>query len=69
VSQAFVFPAPGFEVITPGTEKTFLVPMGTGEEGALSARRLILGADVFFEGPKKPVTRHFSLPGCNPPQG
>jgi hypothetical protein len=65
---AFVFPTPEFEVIAPGAAKTFLVPMGTGEEGEpgidLSARRLLLEAEVFFEGRDKPVRRHFSFEGC-----
>src|SRR5215207_2627054 len=64
----FVFPAREFEVIAPGAAKTFLVPMGTGEEGEpgveLSARRLLLEAEVFFEGRDKPVRRHFSFEGC-----
>lgn len=68
VSAVFVFPAPEFQVIAPGAAKTFLVPMGTGEEdepGAdLSARRLLLEAEVFFEGRDKPVRRHFSFAGC-----
>ena len=68
---AFVFPAPEFEVIAPGTAKTFLVPMGTAEEGEpgvdLSARRLLLEAEVFFEGRDKPVRRLFSFEGCAAP--
>lgn len=67
-SAVFVFPAPAFKVIAPGAAKTFLVPMGTGEEGDpgvdLSARRLLLEAEVFFEGRDKPVRRHFSFEGC-----
>lgn len=70
VSQVFVFPAREFQVIAPGGQKTFLVPMGTGEGGEpgidLSARRLILEAEVFFEGRREPARRHFSFPGCNP---
>jgi len=69
-SAVFVFPAPGFQVIAPGAEKTFLVPMGTGEAGEpgidLTARRLILEAEVFFEGRQRPVVRHFTFPGCDP---
>jgi hypothetical protein len=65
---AFVFPAPEFKVIRPGAQKTFLVPMGTSEEGEpgvdLTARRLLLEAEVFFEGWGKPVRRHFSFEGC-----
>ena len=70
----FVFPAPGFEVIPPGEERTFGVPMGDAEPGSgepgvdLSARRLILGAEVFFEGRDRPVRRHFSFPGCPAPR-
>lgn len=68
VTAAFVFPAREFKVIAPGAAKTFLVPMGTGEEdepGAdLSARRLLLEAEVFFEGRDKPVRRLFSFEGC-----
>jgi hypothetical protein len=67
-SAVFVFPAPEFTVIAPGAAKTFLVPMGTEEEGEegvdLSARRLLLEAEVFFEGRDKPVRRHFSFEGC-----
>jgi hypothetical protein len=65
---AFVFPAPEFKVIAPGAAKTFLVPMGTGEEGEpgvdLNARRLLLEVEVFFEGRDKAVRRHFSFEGC-----
>jgi hypothetical protein len=71
VSAVFVFPAPGFEVIPPGEQKTFLVPIGTAEEGEpgadLSARRLLLEAEVFFEGREKPVRRLFSFEGCPEP--
>jgi len=65
---AFVFPAPEFKVIAPGTRKTFLVPMGASEEGEpgvdLAAKRLLLEAEVFFEGRKHPARRLFSFPGC-----
>ena len=68
VSAVFVFPAPEFEVIPPGTAKTFLVPIGTGEGDEpgvdLGARRLLLEAEVFFEGREQPVRRHFSFAGC-----
>ena len=69
----FVFPAPGFGVIPPGEERTFVVPMGDAEPGSgepgvdLSARRLVLGAEVFLEGRDRPVRRHFSFPGCRTP--
>lgn len=71
VSAVFVFPAPEFQVIAPGAAKTFLVPIGTGEEGEpgadLSARRLLLEAEIFFEGRDRPVLRHFSFAGCPAP--
>jgi hypothetical protein len=71
VSAVFVFPAPGFEVIPPGKKKTFVVPIGTAEEGEpgvdLSARRLLLEAEVFFEGRERPVRRLFSFEGCPAP--
>ena len=72
VSAVFVFPAPDFAVIAPGSESTFLVPIGTAEEGEpagadLSARRLLLEAEVFFEGREKPVRRFFSFEGCPEP--
>ena len=68
VIAVFVFPAPEFKVIAPGAKKTFLVPMGTGEEGEpgvdLRARRLLLEAEVFFEGLRKPARGLFSFEGC-----
>jgi hypothetical protein len=69
VVAAFVFPAPAFVVIDPGAAKTFLVPMGTSEPGdpgvdLSGARRLLLEAEVFFEGHDKPVRRLFSFEGC-----
>jgi len=70
VSAVFVFPAPEFAVIAPGGAKTFLVPIGTAEEGEpgadLSARRLLLEAEVFLEAREQPVRRHFSFVGCGP---
>lgn len=66
VVLAFVFPAPGFNVIAPGESKTFIVPMGgDGESGvSLQARRLLLDASVWFEGRPQPVTKTFTFPGC-----
>jgi hypothetical protein len=69
---AFVFPAPGYEVIAPGAATTFVVPMGTpDEEGELgvdlSARRLLLEAEVFFVGRDKPARHLFSFEGCAAP--
>lgn len=68
VSAAFFFVAPGFEVIEPGTAKTFRelgLPM---KQRDLSARRLLVEAEVFFVGREKPVRHLFSFPGCNAPQ-
>lgn len=64
ITMLFVFPAPGFDVIPPSEQRTFMVPVDTDEAGALDGRRLILGADVFFEGRDRPATRHFSFSGC-----
>jgi hypothetical protein len=69
---AFVFPIPELAVIEPGGKSTFIVPMGDaieeGEVGAdLSGRRLVLEAEVFFEGRPKPARRVFSFPACPAP--
>ncbi len=65
----FVFPVPDFAVILPGESSTFRVPIGDaigGEGGTdLSGRRLVLEAEVWFEGRDRPVRRYFSFPGCN----
>jgi hypothetical protein len=67
----FVFPIPELAVIAPGGKSTFLVPIGTAEEGEpgadLSAWRLLLEAEVFFEGREKPVRQLFSFEGCPEP--
>jgi hypothetical protein len=63
-----VVPAPGSEVIEPGTAETFLdlgLLMGPDD---LSARRLLVEAENFFVGREKPVRHLFSFPGCNAPQ-
>lgn len=66
VALAFVFPAPGFDVIAPGESKTFIVPIGGDGESSVSlqAKRLLLDATVWFEGRSQPVTRTFTFPGC-----
>ena len=69
VTQLFVFPAPGLEVVRAGEERTFRVPVGDAVEPGeptvdLGARRLLLEAEVFVEGRAQAVTRHFSFPGC-----
>ena len=72
VGAVFVFPVPELAVIAPGGKSTFLVPIGTAEEGEpgvdlSAARRLLLEAEVFFEGREKPVRRLFSFEGCPEP--
>jgi hypothetical protein len=71
VGAVFVFPIPELAVIAPGSKSTFIVPIGTAEEGEpgadLSARRLLLEAEVFFEGRENPVRRLFSFVGCTAP--
>jgi hypothetical protein len=68
----FVFPIPELAMIGPGTQSTFLVPIGDaiepGELGVdLSGHRLLLEADVFLEGRRKPVRRLFSFRACPAP--
>jgi hypothetical protein len=68
VGITVVAPAPGSEVIEPGTAERFFdlgVPMGPRD---LSARRLLVEAEVFFVGREHPVRHLFSFPGCNAPQ-
>jgi hypothetical protein len=72
VGAVFVFPIPELADIAPGGKSTFLVPIGTAEEGEpgvdlSNARRLLLEAEVFFEGREKPVRRPFSFAGCPEP--
>jgi hypothetical protein len=69
VGIVFVFPIPELSVIAPGKASTFLVDIGApfeGEPGVdLTARRLVLEAEVFIEGRKHPVRRFLGFPGCN----
>src|SRR3712207_282960 len=71
VGAVFVFPVPELAVIASGGKSTFLVPIGTAEGGELgvdlSARRLLLEAEVFFEEREKPVRRLFSFEECPEP--
>jgi hypothetical protein len=68
VGVLFVFPAE--PRIAPGEEQKFLLEIGTPFEDdpgvdLSDARRLILGAEVFFVERTRPaVVRHFSFPGC-----
>ena len=68
VSALFIFPAPGADVVAPGGEQTFWLITGEPTPGKpddrLSARRLIVEAEVWFEGRDAAVRRHFSFPGC-----
>jgi hypothetical protein len=69
---AFVFPIPDLAVIGPGARSTFLVPIGDaiepGEVGLdLSGHRILLEAEVFLEGRRKPVVRLFSFRACPAP--
>jgi hypothetical protein len=69
---AFVFPIPELALIQPGAQSTFVVPIGDaiepGEPGTdLSGRRILLEAEVFFEGRRKPVRRVFSFRACRAP--
>lgn len=64
----FVFPAPGFDEIPPGETRTFLLDMGTPDEGFpgidLSGARLLLESEVWLEGRSNPVVRTFTFSGC-----
>lgn len=64
----FVFPAPGFDEIPRGQSRTFLLDMGTPDEGSpgvdLSGARLLLGSEVWLEGRPNPVVRMVTFPGC-----
>jgi hypothetical protein len=69
---AFVFPIPERAVIAPGARSKFLVPIGDaiepGESGVdLSGHRLLLEAEVFLEGRRKPAGRLFSFRACPAP--
>jgi hypothetical protein len=69
---AFVFPIPELAVLGPGARSTFQVPIGDaiepGELGAdLSGNRVLLEAEVFLEGRRKPVARLFSFRACSAP--
>ncbi len=68
IGIVFVFPAPGFDVIAPGGESTFIVPIAAAEPGepgaTLQGRRLLLEAEVFLAGREHPARRIFSFPGC-----
>jgi hypothetical protein len=68
---AFVFPAPGWDVIPPGEARTFQIDLGEAFEGLpgtdLSGLRLHLEAEVWLAGRPNPAVRTFSFPACEPP--
>jgi hypothetical protein len=68
---AFVFPAPGFDVIPRGESRTFEIDLGEAFEGLpgtdLSGLRLHLEAEVSLRGRTHPAVRTFSYPACDPP--
>jgi hypothetical protein len=70
---AFVFPAPGWDVIPAGQARTFQLDLGEAFEGQLgtdlSGLRLHLSSQVWLAGRPNPAVRTFSFPACAPPQG
>lgn len=68
---AFVFPAPGFDVVPSGESRTFELDLGEAFEGLpgtdLSGLRLHLEAEVWLRGRSNPAVRTFSYPACDPP--
>lgn len=65
---AFVFPAPGFDMIQPDATVRFLITLGDAEPGEepidLSGHRLLLELTVYFAGSDRPATKTFSLRPC-----
>jgi hypothetical protein len=72
VRAVFVFPAFGRDLVPAGGQQTFVLPFGTavpeaGEPGIdLSARRLILDAEVFVAGRDHAIRGTFTFRGCPP---
>ena len=68
----FVFPAPGWDRIPPGEERTFLLTAGEPFEGLpgtdLSGARLLLSAEVYLRGRPHPAVRTFAFPACPSPE-
>ena len=63
-----ITPAPEFDKISPGEEATFLLPFSReGEPEDAEYRRLVVGAEILFEGRDKPVIRHFTFAPCSTP--
>jgi hypothetical protein len=64
----FVFPAPGWDRIPPGEERTFLLTAGEPFDGLpgtdLSGVRLHLSAEVYLRGRPHPAVRTFAFPAC-----
>jgi hypothetical protein len=70
VLTVFVFPMFGFDTVPAHGDRAFIVPFGVAvpeaqEPGVdLSARRLILRAEVFLAGWDRAIKRSFSFAGC-----
>jgi hypothetical protein len=68
----FVFPAPGWDRIPPGEERTFLLTAGEPFDGLpgtdLSGVRLHLSAEVYLRGRPHPAVRTFAFPACPVPE-
>lgn len=68
---AFVFPAPGWDVIPSGQARAFAIDLGEAFEGEvgtdLSGLRLHLEAEVWLAGRPSPAVRTFSFAACEPP--
>lgn len=68
----FVFPAPDFAKIPAGERRTFLLDMGTPDEGFpgidLSGARLLLESEVWLRARSNPIVRTFTFPGCEAPR-
>ena len=67
----FLFPAPGWDRIPPGEQRTFLIDLGTPFEGEpgldLSGGRLLLEVQIWLRGMERPWERTTTFPPCDPP--
>jgi hypothetical protein len=70
-SVLFVFPAPGWERIPSGEERTWVLSIGEPFEGLpgvdYSGARLLLSAEVYLRGRPHPAVRTFAFEACPPP--
>lgn len=64
----FVFPAPGFDRIPPGENRTFLLTAGEPVDGEpatdFSGSRIIIEVDVWLRGREHPVSRTLTYQAC-----